>query len=116
LVFVIPFVRSVPLAIALFTLVQVMCLSWLTLSNVLVATLFDKSSVATAAGVLNALGTVGAAIFSFFAGTIVEEFGYGTIFTISAFLHPVAAILLYFFYCRRRPRPSDGVALGQLPA
>ena len=88
LVFVIPLVSSVPMAILLFTLVQVMCLSWLTLSNVLLTSLFDKSAVATAAGVLNALGTVGAAIFNFFAGTIVQEFGYGTIFAMAAFRIP----------------------------
>lgn len=116
LVFVIPLVRSVPMAILLFTLVQVMCLSWLTLSNVLLTSLFDKSTVATAAGVLNALGTVGAAIFNFFAGTIVQEFGYVTIFAMATFLHPIAAILLYFFYCRRKPRPSNPTAMGQLPA
>ena len=114
LAFVIPLVSSVPVAIVLFTLIQVMCLSWLTLSNVLVATLFDKSSVATAAGVLNALGTVGAAVFNFFAGTIVQEYGYGAIFAIAAFLHPAAAVLLYFFYWRRTPRAERDASLGRV--
>lgn len=115
LALLIPLTSSVPLVLALFSILMVMCLSWLTLTNVLVATLFDRSSVATAAGVLNALGTVGAAVFNFFAGSIVQEYGYGAIFAIVAFLHPLAAVVLYLFFGRCKPRApaTAGAAVEQ---
>lgn len=113
----IPLAKGALGAIALFTLVQLMCLCWLTLSNVLLTALFEKRTVATAAGVLNAIGTAGAAIFNLFAGNIVEQFGYTVIFSIAACLHPTAAVLLYVFYRRHarntaRPKPSAAAPEG----
>lgn len=98
---VIPAVANVGLSIALFALVQAMCLVWLTLSNVLVASLFPKQSVGTAVGVLNAIGTVGAAAFNSVVGSAVGTLGYGAVFVIAAVLHPAAAAVLHFAYGKR---------------
>ena len=106
----IPFVKSPILAIVLFTLVQLMCLSWLFLSNVLLTAFFGKGTIATAVGLMNAVGTSGAALFSLFTGPIVEQFGYGPIFAIGACLHPAAALILFLSYRRvlGRPRLETG--------
>jgi ACS family hexuronate transporter-like MFS transporter len=104
-----PLAAAIPLAkgpvavIALFTLVQLMCLTWLFLSNVLLIAFFGKGAIATAAGVMNAVGTAGAAAFSLFTGAIVERFGYAAIFTIGACLHPAAALVLHIAYRQREP-------------
>jgi ACS family hexuronate transporter-like MFS transporter len=101
---IIPFVANTATAIVLFTAVQLMCLSWLFLSNVLLTAFFERSAIGTAAGVMNAIGTAGAAVLSLFTGQIVEQSGYRAIFLVGACLHPLAALLLHVAYRRRRHR------------
>lgn len=100
LVMIIPFVKDVPLVLALLTATHAMCLCWLFLSNVLLAAFFEKGMVGTAAGVLNALGAAGAAALSPLIGEVVERFGYTPIFLFGACLHPLATLLLHVSYRR----------------
>lgn len=104
LVALIPFVETPVVAIVLFTLVQLMCISWLFLSNILLTAFFGKGTIATAVGLMNAIGTGGAAIFSLFTGPVVEQFGYGPIFAVGTCLHPAAALILFLSYRRENGR------------
>jgi ACS family hexuronate transporter-like MFS transporter len=117
-VLVIPHVSNVWVALALFTVAQMMALVWLTFSNILIASIFDRRSMGTAVGVVNAIGTGGAALFNLAVGPMVDSVGYTAVFTALAFLHPIASIILVWFY-RGTVLPGQGdtvgASAGQLP-
>jgi ACS family hexuronate transporter-like MFS transporter len=98
---IIPLTTNIWAAMALFAVVQAAALVWLTLSNILAAALFPRRAVGTAVGVLNAVGTVGAALFNFAVGPAVETYGYTPVFVVGALLHPLAATILFLAYRRR---------------
>lgn len=111
LVVLIPLTRDPSATVALLTFSYLLGASWLFLSNLLVADLFRGAAVGTAIGLMNAIGTLGAAIFNAFVGVLLDSLGgYLTIFLILATLHPIAAVILQVGYrglLSARPEPAS---------
>jgi ACS family hexuronate transporter-like MFS transporter len=101
LAWLLPFTPSVGLAIALLTGLYVMCGTWLTITNVFVADLVPRSSVATAVGVLSAVGGITSVLFNLVAGWLVGSFGYTPLLLVGALLHPLAAVVIWRTYTRK---------------
>lgn len=101
LAWLLPFTPSVGLAIALLTGLYVMCGTWLTITNVFVADLVPRSSVATAVGVLSAVGGITSVLFNLVAGWLVGSVGYTPLLLAGALLHPLAAVVIWRTYTRK---------------
>lgn len=100
LLLALPFVHSVWAVVAIFSTTYVLSYTWLYLSNILVTNLFPRSAVGVAVGLINCVGTVGAALFNLAAGPVIESHGYVPVFFACACLHPVAALIAWRFYMR----------------
>lgn len=102
--FALPFVRSEWAAVALVTIVWVMCATWLNMSSVFMGALVPRSTLASAIGIMSALGGVTSIAFNAVVGGIIDRFGYDMPFFIGATLHPVAAGLLAWHFFLRPAR------------
>jgi len=69
---------------------------WSTILQTLPADLFPSSAVGTAAGLLGAVGTLGAAIFSLIAGSMLAWTGgnYGAVFLVAGLIHPLSFLVV----------------------
>jgi ACS family hexuronate transporter-like MFS transporter len=68
---------------------------WSTIVQTLVTDLFEPRSVGSVAGLLGAVGSFGAMLFSLMVGTLVSQFhGYGVVFAIAGLLHPVSLAIV----------------------
>jgi len=101
LAWLLPFSPSVGVAIILLTGLYVMCGTWLTITNVFVADLVPRSSVATGVGVLSAVGGATSALFNLGAGWLVGHFGYTPLLLVGGLMHPLAAIVIWRAYHRK---------------
>jgi len=88
-----PFEVRVGIVIAIFSLVAVMCLSWLYTFPVALAESFPVQNVATVMGVCCGAGAIGSVVFNQFVGSIPES-GWNTLFIIMGTLHMIAAAVL----------------------
>ncbi len=105
--FLLPQVTSVASAMILVTLVWIMCATWLNMSSVFMGALVPRTSLASAIGLMSALGGITSILFNAVVGTLIDHFGYDLPLYFGAFLHPVAALLLlYRFSWGNRPPPS----------
>lgn len=104
---IVPFVSSVPVVLALLTAGYCLAFTWLYLSNIFIANLFPKEQVGSAIGLVNCVGTVGAAAVNAAVGPLIETVGYLPLFIGCALLHPIALIILRWFYRDFfRPQPA----------
>ena len=102
---ILPFASNPIVVIALLSTTYFMTFTGMALTNILMADLFPKRQVGTAVGLINCVGTTGAALFNMAAGPIIDLHGYIPVFVGLALVHPAAAVLLQLFY-RDRLRPS----------
>lgn len=100
--FFLPFARSEFTAIVLVCLTSVMCNTWLNMSSVFMGALVPRHSLASAIGLMSALGGVTSIVFNASVGSIIDRFGYDGPFWVGACLHPLAAGLLAWHFLRRR--------------
>ncbi|MEY4940242.1 MAG: hypothetical protein RIQ93_1977 [Verrucomicrobiota bacterium] len=100
---------SVPLALALLSLLQVMTASWLSFSGLLMSDLVPRRMVGTTVALMSALGAMAGAAFNLVAGPLVQAFGYDHLMWVGALLHPIAAVILWRAYSRRAD-PLAGAA------
>lgn len=100
--FALPFVNGEWPALALVTVVWVMCATWLNMSSVFMGALVPRHSLASAIGVMSALGGVTSIGFNAIVGFIIDRFGYDVPFFVGACLHPLGAALLAWHFLRRR--------------
>jgi len=111
--FVLPFVRGEWPALILVTLIWVMCATWLNMSSVFMGALVPRHSLASAIGIMSALGGITSILFNAVVGTIIDRFGYDVPFLVGACLHPIAAGFLAWHFligAKRglaRPRAID---------
>jgi len=108
--FALPLVRGEWAAVGLVTLVWVMCATWLNMSSVFMGALVPRHSLASAIGIMSALGGVTSIVFNAVVGSIIDRFGYDVPFYVGACLHPVAAGLLAWYFLGRRA--ADAAAAG----
>jgi ACS family hexuronate transporter-like MFS transporter len=98
--FCLPLVRGEWTALALVTLVWVMCATWLNMSSVFMGALVPRHVLASAIGIMSALGGVTSIVFNAVVGPIIDRFGYDAPFWFGACLHPLAAGLLAWHFLR----------------
>lgn len=80
--------------LVVFSVMSIVCQIWFFGQSLLVADVFPKTSAATMAGLLGAVGASGGMLLNMAVGPVVERFGYLAVFVFLAFLHPLAAVLL----------------------
>ena len=88
------FAWRVGLVVAIFSLVAVMCLSWLYTLPVVLAETFPIKNVASVMGICCGAGALGSVVFNQFVGSIPSEAWY-TLFAIMGTLHIIAAVVLW---------------------
>ncbi|MGK2889342.1 MAG: hypothetical protein ACSLEN_10140 [Candidatus Malihini olakiniferum] len=64
--------------------------------------LAPRVPIATAIGVISALGGVTSIIFNGFVGSIIDNFCYSIQIYVGATLHPLGALVLAVFFLRRK--------------
>ncbi len=104
-VFLLPSAHSVAMAITLTALTVAMCNTWLSLTAILMGALVPRATLASALGLMSAVGGTSAVILNSFAGALIDRFGYGAPLWIGATLYPMAAVLLItqFLWTDRPP-------------
>lgn len=105
--FLLPLVRSELPALVLVTLVWTMCATWLNMSSVFMGALVPRHSLASAIGLMSALGGITSIAFNAVVGGIIDAFGYNAPFFFGACLHPLAAGLLAWSFWRQRTPTSS---------
>ena len=88
-----PFAWRVGLVVAIFSLVAVMCLSWLYTLPVVLAETFPIKNVASVMGICCGAGALGSVVFNQFVGSIPSEM-WTVLFGVMAVLHPLTALIL----------------------
>jgi ACS family hexuronate transporter-like MFS transporter len=84
---------KVGLVTGIFSLVAVMCLSWLYTLPVVLAETFPIGNVATVMGLSCGAGALGSVVFNLFTGSIPES-SWKWLFILMGTLHLIAAIIL----------------------
>lgn len=107
LAFLTPFATSNGFVVlAMLVLLYLMANSWVPLSNVMVSELAPPGAVATAVGLLSAVSGAASVAFTQFAGYLVDTFSYTPLFLIGGCAHPIAALILWFCYLRKKSSPA----------
>lgn len=88
---------NLPLAWALvvFSVLALVCTTWLFIMAALIADAAPRSSVATVHGISGAFGATGGLIFNSAVGPVVDAVGYTPVFVAAGALHLLAAALLW---------------------
>lgn len=104
-----PHLPNPAVTLAIFSVVGMVCLTWLFNLGVVVAETFPAANVGSVWGIAGACGAVGAMVFNTFVGHIMETLGPGLVFGAMALLHPLAAVVLWTMVRRELP-PRTGTA------
>ncbi len=81
-------------SIVIFSVVAVVCTTWLFNQTALLADVAPRESVASVHGVSGACGALGGLIFNAGIGPVVDAFGYAPVFVVAGTLHLLAAFIL----------------------
>lgn len=98
----ISFDARIGLIVAVFSLISIMCLSWLYTICVVIAEAFPVKNVASVVGVTAGAGAIGGAIFNIFIGALLASMG-NVLFAIMGVLHIIAAVILWKMIRRESP-------------
>lgn len=90
-----PYVHGAVYVLIIFSIVAVMCLSWLFTINVVIAESFPVKNVASVVGITAGFGAVGGAIFNYYVGQLIGSVGAEKLFMIMGCLHLIAIIILW---------------------
>lgn len=93
---------KIGLVIAIFSLVAVLCLSWLYTIPVVFAETFPIKNVASVMGLSCGAGALGSMVFNQFVGSIPES-GWKVLFIIMGTLHLAAALILWKLVRKETP-------------
>ncbi len=99
-----PYLPNAAITIAIFCLVAMGCLIWLHTITLIIAEVFPVKNVASVLGIAGGFGALGAVIFNHFVGQYMGTLDTVKIFTVMAFLHPIALVLLWTLVQRERPK------------
>ena len=102
-----PHFPNVSVTLAIFGVVGAVCLSWLFSLSVVLAETFPRNNIASVLGIAGGFGAVGGMIFNLFVGKMMVKFGPTPIFTVMAFLHPVAVLFLWTMIRPERPASTQ---------
>jgi len=90
-----PYFHSAVYVLIIFSIVAVVCLSWLFTINVVIAESFPVKNVASVVGITAGFGAVGGAVFNYYVGQLIGSVGAGALFLIMGCLHLVAVLILW---------------------
>jgi ACS family hexuronate transporter-like MFS transporter len=96
--FMLPSVSDPIVAVGIMSCINFMCATWLTMATVTMGGLAPSIAIATAIGLMSALGGVTSIIFNGFIGGIIDKFGYSVPIYVGGAFHPVAALLLAIYF------------------
>jgi ACS family hexuronate transporter-like MFS transporter len=99
--------------IAIFSVVAVVCLSWLFTISVVVAESFPSRNVASVLGIAGGCGALGAAIFNTYVGKMLGTVDAAYIFKVMAFLHPIGVLILWAMIKPERPQEFNNLSVEQ---
>ncbi|MBL1408724.1 MFS transporter [Sphingobacterium faecale] len=98
-----PYLDSAAATIVVFSVVALVCVSWLFTMGVIIAESFPVKNVASVQGIAGGFGALGAVIFNYFVGQLMGSYGSEKIFLVMAFLHPLALLMVWVFIKPERP-------------
>lgn len=90
-----PYLNGAVYVLIIFSLVAVVCLSWLFTINVVIAESFPVRNVASVVGITAGFGAVGGAIFNYYVGQLIGSVGSEKLFLVMGFLHLIAVVILW---------------------
>lgn len=99
-----PYSSHAALTIAIFSIVALVCVSWLFTVGVVIAEAFPVKNVASVQGISGGFGALGAVFFNYFVGELMGTFGSEKIFLVMAFLHPLALLILWIVVKPEKPK------------
>ncbi len=100
------FDMRVGLVITIFSLIAIMCLSWLYTICVVIAEAFPVKNVASVVGITCGAGAVGGAVFNIFIGSLLSTMG-SVLFAVMGVMHIVAAVILWKMVRHEKPKILD---------
>lgn len=104
-----PFFNALPgpwnvvAVIATYSVIAIMCLSWLYTICVVIAESFPVRNVASVVGITAGFGAIGGAIFNYYVGQLLSTMG-NTLFLIMGLLHWVAVVILWTMTRTENPK------------
>jgi len=94
---------SLSFAIVFFSMAMLGHQFWSTVVQTLAADIFPSGVVGSVSGLMGAIGSFGAMLFSLLAGQIIFHMGYTPVFLIAGLLYPVSFIILLLVVKKIRP-------------
>src|SRR5699024_10304017 len=85
-----PYSPNAYITIGIFSVIAVICLSWLFNINIVVSESFPEANVSSVLGIAGGFGAVGAIFMYYFIGEYIGTVGTATVFIVLSFLHPIA--------------------------
>lgn len=98
------FGMRIGLIVTIFSLIAIMCLSWLYTICVVIAEAFPVKNVASVVGITAGAGAIGGAIFNIFIGSLLSSMG-NILFAIMGILHLFAALIIWRMIRKETPKP-----------
>ncbi|MDR3439141.1 MFS transporter [Telmatospirillum sp.] len=108
--FMLPSVTNPIVAVAIMSGINFMCATWLSMATITMGGLAPSVAIATAIGIMSALGGVTSIIFNGFVGTIIDRFGYSVPIYVGGAFHPAAALLLAIYFLRYQQNNTSAVS------
>lgn len=90
-----PYLHGATFVLIIFSIVAVVCLSWLFTINVVIAESFPLKNVASVVGITAGFGAVGGAIFNYYVGQLIGSVGAEKLFLVMGLLHLIAVVILW---------------------
>ncbi len=100
----IPYVANAGLTILLFSVIALMCLTWVFNTAVVMSEVFPVKNVASVVGIAGGFGAVGAILFNYFVGRLIGTLGSDKVFLVMAFFHPLAVLILWTMIRKEKPQ------------
>lgn len=97
------FDARIGLVVAIFSLIAIMCLSWLYTICVVIAEAFPVKNVASVVGITAGAGAVGGAVFNIFIGSLLATMG-NVLFAVMGVMHLVTAVILWRMVRHETPK------------
>ncbi len=108
-----PFLPGAFTTIAIFSVVAAVCISWLFSLSVVIAEAFPVHNVASVLGIAGGFGALGAVLFNKYVGDNIGTIGADRLFIIMAFLHPIAAVILWTMVRPEKPESHQAVVISE---
>lgn len=99
----VPHLPNAATTILVFSIIALMCLTWVFTLPVVMSEVFPLKNVASVMGIAGGCGAAGAVLFNFFVGEYIGTIGASKVFIAMAFMHPLAVFVLWKFVKKERP-------------